>query len=404
MKITNIEVRSEGEVSVLSADVELESCGDSRKLWYRFEGLDGPLEYPADPFVAALLPFCMYQGESCDVEGTLSIALRQNAEGAQEVLAEWYDFLTPVSLSAEAETTEVVAASQRPLGGVACCFSGGVDSWYSLLKNSERVTHLVLVRGFDIGLENEVLWRRTRERAAKVGDALGLRLVTCETNLRDIADPRRAGWGRPCSEDFWGKCLHGAALASVSLGLSQSFAEIILPATHSEAQLKPWGSSPRLDPLWSNGHLQVRHDGTEADRLEKVRAISSSDLALRSLRVCHNDLAEMNCGRCEKCIRTMLALKLCGALDRAETFRDVTALRRLRRLEVPNHLLHHYESLLSEALSQGDRSVAQAVEAILGRRFSAERALATFVRGLRRPPSSPESGKAGPLEGYAQQG
>lgn len=397
MKIMNIEARSEGEVSVLSADVELEGSGQSRELWYRFEGLDGPLEYPADPFAAALLPFCMYQGEACAVEGTLSAGLRQNAERAQAVLAEWYDFLTPVSLIPEAETAEGETASRRPLGGVACCFSGGVDSWYSLLKNVDRVTHLVLVRGFDIGLENEALWRRTRERAAEVGEALGLRLVTCETNLRDVADPRRAGWGRACSEDFWGKCLHGAALASVSLGLSRSFTEIILPATHSERQLKPWGSSPRLDPLWSNGHLQVRHDGTEADRLEKVRAISSSELALKSLRVCHNDLAEMNCGRCEKCIRTMLALKLCGVLEQAESFRDTRALRSLRRLEVPGHLLHHYESLLSEALSQGDRSVAQAVEAILGRRFSAERALAVFVRGLRRPPASAQSAKASRL-------
>lgn len=403
MKISNIEAICEGEVSVLSAKIEPEGAERPRELWYRFEGLEGPLEYAADPFAAAMLPFVMYQDESCVVEGTLSASLRYNLDRAQAVLSDWYDFLTPVSVIPEAETADPEGQPRRPLGGVACCFSGGVDSWYSLLKNAERVTHLLLVRGFDIGLENDELWRTTRERARGVADALGLRLVTCETNLREIADPRRAGWGRDCSEDFWGKCLHGAALASVSLGLSRSFSELIVPATHSEDQLKPWGSSPRLDPLWSSGQVRIQHDGCEADRIEKVRAISASPLALQNLRVCHNDLAETNCGRCEKCIRTMLALRLCDALQHAETFPDTTALRRLNRLEVPAHLTHHYEALLVAARERGDDSLARAMESILGQRFSAERALANCVRGLRRRPGI--AGRlVGELQGDAQRG
>ncbi|MEX0923952.1 MAG: hypothetical protein WDZ84_14385 [Rhodovibrionaceae bacterium] len=403
MRITAIEAYTEGCAATLRAAVQPARADSARDLWFRFEGLDGPLETSADPFAAAMLPFCMHEGEGCRIEGALSPVLAENMKLAQDRLAGWYDFLSPVEVAAEAETpaNSWDRPDDRTDGAVVCCFSGGVDSWYSLLKNAERVTHLLLVRGFDIGLDNAALWQSTRTRIAEVAAAMGLRLIVCETNLRELADARRADWGKPCDFDFWGQCLHGAALAAISLALPRSFGGLIVPATHSEDQLKPWGSSPQLDPLWSNERMRIRHDGCEAGRTEKVQAISGSRLALQSLRVCHNDLAETNCGRCEKCIRTMLALRLSGVLEQAETFPDTRALRRLRRLEVPAHLIHHYESLLSAARQRGDSGLIRAIEAILGRRFSAERSLAGCVRSLRRGLRETPGAK---LAGNAQRG
>jgi hypothetical protein len=65
-------------------------------------------------------------------------------------------------------------------------------------------------------------------------------------------------------------------------------------------------------------------------RLDKVAAIAEWPEALAVLRVClmfDVPNGAPNCGRCEKCVRTMLELMLCGALDRATSFpvRDVTA-------------------------------------------------------------------------------
>jgi hypothetical protein len=65
-------------------------------------------------------------------------------------------------------------------------------------------------------------------------------------------------------------------------------------------------------------------------RLEKVRRIAEWPEALAALRVCLMfDIPAHgfpNCGQCYKCVRTMLELLLCGALNRASTFpgRDVT--------------------------------------------------------------------------------
>ncbi len=354
-------------------------------LWYRYAGLSAPPRDSGDAMAAAMLPAAMAVGEPCHVHAPLSPAATRGFGAAQTVLSEWYPDMRPVAvestIDAPPDDDEDAPAAD---GGIACCFSGGVDSWFSLLRNIDRVTHLVLIRGFDVGLDNDPLWQASRERVVRVAEALGLRLVTCETNLRAVADRRHAEWGPPFDGDFWGERLHGAALASVALQIPDDIGTLIIPATHSRDQLKPWGSSPRLDPCWSSRKVRIAHDGHEADRMEKVRSIARSALALETLRVCHNDVTEANCGRCEKCVRTMAALHLCGALRNALAFPRTDALRRLQRLEVPRHLTHHYHSLHEEAKAVGDEQTARAVAAILGLRFSPERTAAEIVRGVRR--------------------
>jgi hypothetical protein len=56
-------------------------------------------------------------------------------------------------------------------------------------------------------------------------------------------------------------------------------------------------------------------------RLEKIRRISTEPLVQRNLRVCWQNVAgSLNCGRCEKCVRTMLSLDICGTLGRFPGF------------------------------------------------------------------------------------
>ena len=302
---------------------------------------------------------------------TFQPAARQHAGAGRRIVA-------LVGDGADAPDAEGCAPAS-----VACFFSGGVDSWYSALRNQDRITHLILVRGFDIGLDNDTLWDTARTELDAAARRLGKRVITCETNLREIADRGRAKWGAPFAGDFWGKCLHGAALGACAAALRGTVREVIVPATHTTATLKPWGSSPLLDKFWSGGGVRIVHDGCEANRFEKVRHISRSDIALQSLRVCYQNLAHTNCGHCEKCVRTMIALHVCGALDRTPAFGDADPFAKLRRLDVPAHVIRHYELLLAEARSAGDMKLSRYLEVILERRFSAERALAKLVRRMR---------------------
>ncbi len=380
MEILDISTSESNGVAIIRVRAQPRSAKESLELWYRFEGLDEPLGGVNEAVAAALLVPCMAEGEPLSMPGPLSPVFLANVAKAQQLLAGWYGDLRPVEIRCSGHDGDT--ASPRA-DGVMGCFSAGVDSWYSLLKHELRVTHLLFIRGFDVGLGNDVLWRAAQANAAAVARHLGKRLVTCETNLRDICDKRRSRWGKPFAGDFWGERLHGAALASVALPLRRTIGEVIVPATHSYAQVKPWGSSPHLDPLWSDGHVGITHDGCEVDRVAKIRRLAGSDIAMATLRVCYSDTPDINCGRCEKCLRTIMALRLCGALGRAKTFPRPVALSEMHALIVPSHVRHHYVALREEALRVGDREIVEATEIILGERMSAVQTTARLRQALR---------------------
>jgi hypothetical protein len=81
-----------------------------------------------------------------------------------------------------------------------------------------------------------------------------------------------------------------------------------------------WGTHPGLDPLWSTETLEFVHDSALRGRLPKIALVATNPVARRTLRVCwHNPDDAYNCGRCEKCLRTMAGLVLHEALDQVET-------------------------------------------------------------------------------------
>lgn len=382
MQIANVRLAHSQGALVLSGRMVPEQ-GGAVDLWWRVDGEWDLPAMPGDPFVVGLITSCMWTGEALQVDAPVSRRLLTGLDRAQSVLRSWYDEMSHVQVT-------VPRGGDRPAGNepeptnVACCFTGGVDSWYSLLVHDHEITHLLLVRGFDVPLDDDVQWATALRAAREAARETGKRLVTVSTNLREVADMRRAPWGRQYAGDFWGRVLHGAALAAVGLVLQRNLGALIVPATHTIDSLRPWGSSPMLDHWWSNDTFQVRHEGCAASRLEKVARIARHRPALQTLRVCYSNTGEHNCGRCEKCLRTMTALRLCGALDAAEAFpRRGHLLSALRRLDVPPHLLYHHRALLKEAEHRGDRPLVRALQVLLGERISLERLAARAVRRVR---------------------
>lgn len=92
-------------------------------------------------------------------------------------------------------------------------------------------------------------------------------------------------------------------------------------------ELHPWGSHPPLDPNYSSADLQIRHEGLQLSRLDKARLVAGWDAALQNIRICWtNPTDDLNCGRCEKCVRTMTEFLVVGKLaqSRAFPFHDVS--------------------------------------------------------------------------------
>jgi hypothetical protein len=293
-------------------------AGDAAQtLWYRTSA--GPLAEASEPFlVAALLP-CARLGVPLRSMGPISRRLDENLTTIQEIFHVWDRRYHTVPVTAPLRGPGPSTTSARP---TACFFTGGVDSFYTLLKHRQEIDLLVFVHGFDIPLGQGALRERVSAKLREVAAVLGKELLEVETNIRPCTG-RYVSW-----EDF-----HGAALAAVALALAPHVRRIFVAASRCFADLSPWGSHPLVDPLWSTEDVAIVHDGCEATRLEKTRRIVECEAVRRTLRVCwENPRGMYNCGRCTKCLFAKARLRALGALARVETFDDDLDLGALERL------------------------------------------------------------------------
>jgi hypothetical protein len=338
------------------------------RIWYRSER--ALLAEDIDPFLPATLLAAMKLGNELTLSGPVSAALLRSLPRIQDIVHCWWPELRKIEVHASPRSSRPVAEGQ---GGVGTMFTGGVDSFYTLLKHCDEITHLIFVHGFDVPLESMDLRRRVSEQVRSVADALGKHVIEIETNFRQMSD-RFLSW----------MSYFGSALASIALLLAPQLKRVYIPSSNTYAQLYPVGAHPLLDPLWSTEAVDIVHDGCEASRIDKVSALSKSEVALRSLRVCwENRGGAYNCGQCEKCLRTMVSLRIVGALDRCRTFNGVIDLSTVASLDLPNeHVRAIWEDSLLELRKNGrDPALVEAMSRCLapkgqtGRREVLHRAL-----------------------------
>lgn len=368
-----IAVRREEDEREVRLAASLRRDEATSPLWFATAD-PGAVATRADPFLPVLLFPAMRAGAPVRVEGAIGRALREALERIQHVRLVWDPESSPVAIEATALVDEEPGGT-----GIGAFFSGGVDSFYTLRRRRDVLTHLILVQGFDVPLAHGAFFAQVREHVAAVARALDLGVVVVRTNLREFT-------GRYVSWDD----AHGAALAAVAHFLAPRFRRIYVPASYALPFLVPHGSHPGLDPLWSTPAVEIAHDGAEATRFDKVQALADWEPARRHLRVCwQRTNGAYNCGRCRKCLWTMAFLRACGALERATTFPPQLDLEALRRHppEKPDELARVLQAwtvvarrgddldlaaCLAEAIAQArNRRGVRSLPRRLGRRLAA---------------------------------
>jgi hypothetical protein len=276
-----------------------------------------PLNGGNGAWLPASLPLAMALNLPLHLTGPQDSLALQNANDVQELLGSWHGHLSKIKIDA-AEVESNKRVEQR---GVGCFFSGGVDSFFSAIERSHEITHLIFVTGFDIDIENDVVSDQALAAARLAASSLGKELIEVRTNVRKASDGIVS----------WATLYHGAGLATIGLLLSNVVEKVIIPASYHQSELFPWGSHPSLDVLWTSSAVEIEHHGTFATRPEKVAKIAQNEAAMNHLRICwKNPGGAFNCGTCEKCMRTMVNLRIAGSLERCRTLPDVVDLHRLR--------------------------------------------------------------------------
>lgn len=270
------------------------------RLWWRFPRDLAPARADGSPFLAGALVWCMRHGEDLEVDAPVSARLLAHVEEIVAVYRSLFPArMRPIRVRAQ------TGAPPPPVPVTGCYFSRGVDSWYAILRALEEdpqsppLTHLVYSPGFLSRSDSATSVRGTTDRNRDAAERTGLRFVEVDSNLK---------W------DFG-----GAQIASTALALG--FERMLLPSGAMHGEIVPAVTHPVLDHRFSTERTEVAHYG-DASRLDKVARVARSTAALATLYVCQADdpASGLNCGRCEKCVRTMIELHLVGALSRAPTF------------------------------------------------------------------------------------
>ena len=329
--------RADGEVCV-SARVELQRAelGLPETLWFSFPEDHAPLvSERADGFVVSLVLLAMALGEDMEVRGSLSPRL---AYGLQEY-QRFFHAMMPEAFRLIRIEPQRLQPPQRTAvpSGVACAFSGGVDSfftlWHHLPQNQPlpefRLTHCLFVHGFDIPLAEKATFETCRQAYQKLLERLGVTLLSVRTNVRRFL--ARLDW----------HLAHGPALIGAALMLENLLGKFLVPGGYTYVDWYWDGSDPRINHLPSTETLRVIHHGADGKRVDKVAVVAHWPETYAALRVCWERFDGLNnCCQCEKCIRTMLALEIEGALDRYETFPLPLNARSFQALRARYHTFH----------------------------------------------------------------
>lgn len=324
-------------------------------------------EPSADAFLSACFPLAAVHGEArVRIEGRPCPMLVEGLYTAHAWWASWGGMPTPAP-AIEPLPRGRGYVSSAPRRAVAF-LSGGVDGLHMLMRNRQNyrkddpayIRDALFIHGFDIGkrardAENDryqMAWRRLEPIAAE----MGVRLVSCRTNLRHL----------PTQPGFWYHRHNGAALVAVGHAATAGPTFLFVAASHDVANPVPIGTHPAIDGLFSSQRVTVIHDGARYPRFQKVRDLASWPTALAGLRVCSANVgSEANCGRCEKCLRTRLELLAAGVEETAAFGSSLTPIESWdeRRLGFVGDRAITYEDLIAPLQARGHHALCRVLEA-----------------------------------------
>lgn len=334
--------------------------------------LFGELQLSSDPFlVGCFVPALRHGERRIKVDGPISPWLKDNLVTLEKYLTTWYwrryrrprDDSRVMLIESDGYTRRTGGSSAR----TACFLSGGVDSLYTLWRNkkliplshSGSIKDVVFVHGFDMGGTlaggtREELFESYAARIRSFAEQVGVKVILASTNLRHL-DSNVQCW----LEEF-----QGAAMSAVAHTLSGRISDILVASSYDIPHLAPFGSHPLIEPRCSSFNLRIHHDSERTTRADKVMAIATWPEALAVLRVCFGgDTENLNCGECDKCVRTMLELLCAGKLTEAGTFGadDVTVQMIDSFMSVREDTIYLAEELIKRTRKAGREDLSKAI-------------------------------------------
>ena len=326
MKLSDFRLEKEGKDLTASVNVIFEDCDRPEKRVFIKTPSQFAQGFDVNPdafLVGCLLPALHLGERRICLDREIDPFLKEGVTTAMHLLSHWTGGkYRPIPV--EAKTRRQERELDLPRAGMV--MSGGMDSLAALRLNRLNFpeTHPAYIKdgfflhGFDIGGVRERgakyhVFDRAIEAITRICQDAGTELIPVYTNIRHLCDER----------ELWLDSFFGAVLAAMGHSFSGRINLLYIGSSYDIPNLHPCGSHPLLDPEYSSYALRIRHRDYELSRLEKIRVVSEWDAAFQNFRVCLANVPDkLNCGRCEKCVRTMTELTALGLLDKTRAFEE----------------------------------------------------------------------------------
>jgi hypothetical protein len=368
MRISDFRVRRDPGGARASARVAWEDA--PRPEFELFFETDAPgaddLEAAPEAFAVACVHPAVRAGERrLRIEGTLCPRLAGGLEAAVALLGSWYG---PPRREIAVETAGGPRAlTPRAAPRAALFLTGGADS-LDLLRENRAVLpaghpasfrDAISVYGHLCAETDASPWyARARPELEATARAAGAGLVSVRTNLWRLFPD----FELVCRESL------SASLACAAHLFRRRWTSVSLASGRDVTAEIPRGTHPLLDPLYSSSAVEIRHDASPRTRFERLRALGAARPGLESLLVCQTfpQGPHLNCGACEKCVRTMTELVALGSLSRARHFPPGgVSPERIRAVPVGAPEVAYWEEVLPELAARGRDDLVAAIRAKL---------------------------------------
>ncbi|MFC2043173.1 hypothetical protein ACFLUA_03370 [Chloroflexota bacterium] len=341
-------LRVENNTIIARATIEAPDFG-RKSLWYRL-----PVEYrydinqgSNDPYLLAMVFPAMRHNNDIHVHGEVSPSLLNNLQEFRSIWNLWYpELYAAIDIQAEVENEHHKAKTSA----VLAAFSGGVDSSFMVWrhktggysKNRRDIQAGVMFHGFEIPLDRKEDFKRAAMKAEKLlnSPGLGIPLITISSNIaifwKDWQD---------LSLGFMASVVSGMNL------LKNGYSEGIIANSLAYKNLSfPTPSSILTDVLLSSDSFRIIHDGGALSRNDKIRELANWPDALRYLRVCTSGADfYRNCGKCEKCVRTILNFRAAGVQLPPCFDQDVSNMQIIKIYYPRPQILSFHQDIVREA-------------------------------------------------------
>lgn len=325
LRLTTTERGVRAEAEVVWEDADLPTC----TLYFETEpAFADSFAASPDAFLLACAPAAGWHGEQrVALEGPVCPVMRDHADAVVRLIRTQHPELTVPRIEV-AQGVEPGLPRRPERTGMF--LSGGVDALTVLRLNRRTypLDHPASIReaflafglyGFDVGAdgpqpERLAAWRDLRGRMEGLAEREAFTLIPLYTNVRTFT-PDYLAWSRALFSPLTAACAHGFA-SRVSTVLMGSDGTGIEPDDIADSQT--------LSQCFSSAALEVRLDLVHLDRLARIGLLADWDDGRRLMQPCHHvevpESGRINCGRCEKCLRTMLGLIVLGRLDETPAF------------------------------------------------------------------------------------